>query len=262
VTAGTLDLSRIQIVLVEPLYGGNVGQCARAMKNFGLSRLVLVNPREHKTAEAYWMAREGKSIVDEAEVHTCLEGALQDSGIAVGTTRRVGKYRRPAMSPEEFAAEAAPLTAENSVAVVFGREDSGLSASELALCQWLVTIPADEAFPSLNLAQAVLLMAYTIFKQGLAAPTETSSAAGVRLAGPAELERFYQHLESTLNDIGFLHGDQAPAIMITLRRIFGRANLEPRDVKILRGVLGQMEWYKRRAGGEVLVEGDEKSDER
>src|SRR5262249_17684678 len=129
-------------------------------------------------------------------------------------------------------------------------------------CQWLVTIPPDEAFPPLNLAHAALLVAYTIFKQGLPAPAETSSAAGGRLAGPAGLERFYQHLEATLNDIGVLHGDQAPAIMITLRRIFGRANLEPRDVKILRGVLGQMEWYKRRAGGEVLVEGDEKSDER
>jgi tRNA/rRNA methyltransferase len=149
--------------------------------------------------------------------------------VAVGTTRRVGKYRRPAMTPEEFAREAAPLTAENRVAVVFGREDSGLTAAELSLCQWLVTIPADESFPSLNLAQAVLLMAYTIFRESLSAPTETSAAAGVRLAGPAELERFYSHLEQTLNDIGFLHGDQAPAIMITLRRIFGAANLEPRD---------------------------------
>jgi tRNA/rRNA methyltransferase len=259
VTAASLDLSRIRIVLVEPLYGGNVGQCARAMKNFGLSKLVLVNPREHKTAEAYWMAREGKSIVDEAEVHTCLEGALQEAGIVVGTTRRVGKYRRPAMSPEEFAVEVAPLTAENNVAVVFGREDSGLSASELSLCQWLVTIPADEAFPSLNLAQAVLLMAYTIFRQSLEAPTETSASANVRLAGSAELERFYQHLESTLNDIGFLHGDQSPAILITLRRIFGRANLEPRDVKILRGVLGQMEWVKKRADGAAL---EKKNDER
>ena len=261
-TAGSLDLSRISIVLVEPLYGGNVGQCARAMKNFGLTKLVLVNPREHKTAEAYWMAREGKSLVDDAEVHTCLEGALQDCGLAVGTTRRVGKYRRPAMSPEEFAREAASLTAENGVAVVFGREDSGLTASELSLCQWLVTIPADESFPSLNLAQAVLLMGYTLFRESLVAPTETSAAANVRLAGPAELERFYQHLEQTLNDIGFLHGDQAPAIMITLRRIFGRANLEPRDVKILRGVLGQMEWYKRRSAGEVLTPGDGDPDER
>jgi tRNA/rRNA methyltransferase len=252
VTTSSLDLARIRIVLVEPLYGGNVGQVARAMKNFGLSRLVLVNPREHQTAEAYWMAREGKSIVDEAEVHTCLEGALQDAGLAVGTTRRVGKYRRPALSPEEFVAEAAPLTADNNVAVVFGREDSGLTASELSLCQWLVTIPASEEFPSLNLAQAVLLMASTIFRRSLLAPTETSAAAGVRLAGPAELERFYQHLEQTLGDIGFLHGDQAPAIMITMRRIFGRSNLETRDIKILRGVLGQMDWYRKRAGVPIL----------
>lgn len=248
----SLDPGRIQIVLVEPLYGGNVGQVARAMKNFGLTRLVLVNPREHQTAEAYWMAREGKDILDAAEVHTCLEGALQDAGLAVGTTRRVGKYRRPALTPEEFAAQAAPLTRDNTVAVVFGREDSGLTAAELALCQWIVTIPASEEFPSLNLAQAVLLIGYTIFRAGSSPLEEAAEGAGLRLAGPAELERYYQHLEETLANIGFLTGDQAPAIMITLRRIFGRANLESRDLKILRGILGQMEWYRRRATAPVL----------
>src|SRR5437870_6604816 len=172
-----LDLHRIQVVLVEPRYGGNVGQVARAMMNFGLSRLVLVNPREHLTAESYWMAREGKSILDGAQVHTCLEGALQEADLAVGTTRRVGKYRRPAVTPEEFASEAAPLTQHNTVAIVFGREDSGLSASELALCQWIVSIPASENFPSLNLAQAVLLVAYTLFRKSL--EPATGASAGV-----------------------------------------------------------------------------------
>src|SRR5881409_2088184 len=125
-----LDLHRIQVVLVEPLYGGNVGQVARAMMNFGLSRLVLVNPREHLTPESYWMAREGKGILEGAEIHPTLEEAVSQVGLAVGTTRRVGKYRRPAMTPEAFAADVAPLTAANDVAVVFGREDSGLSAAE------------------------------------------------------------------------------------------------------------------------------------
>lgn len=250
---GVIDLGRIQIVLVEPLYGGNIGQVARAMRNFGLTRLVLVNPREHKTAESYWMAREGKDILDAAEVHTCLEGALQEAGLAVGTTRRVGKYRRPALTPEEFVAQASPLTRENTVAVVFGREDSGLSAAELALCQWIVSIPASEEFPSLNLAQAVLLMSYTLFRSGDSPAKEAVEGAGLRLAGPGELERFYHHLEETLGSIGFLTGDQAPSIMITLRRIFGRANLESRDLKILRGILGQMEWYRKRAEGPVLT---------
>ena len=248
----TLDLARVRIVLVEPLYGGNIGQVSRAMMNFGLSRLVLVNPREHKTAESYWMARDGKTILDEAELYPTLEEALRPVGLAVGTTRRVGKYRRPAMGPEECAQGLAPLTRDNDVAIVFGREDSGLSAEELKLCQWLVTIPANPEFPSLNLAQAVLLMGSTLYRSTLTDATEAAEGAGLRLAGPAELERLYKHMEETLGGIGFLTGDHAPSILISLRRIFGRANLEPRDVAILRGVLGQMDWYRKNSIGPVL----------
>lgn len=251
VPASALDLRRVRIVLTEPLYGGNIGQVARAMVNFGLSRLVLVNPREHLTPEAYWMAREGKGILTGAEVVPTLASALEHAGLAVGTTRRVGKYRRPAVTPEEFAAEVGPLTAANDVAVVFGREDSGLSAAELDLCQWIVTIPASESFPSLNIAQAVLLISYELFLKSHEA-TQTVEDAALTLAGPAELERFYAHLRETLTGIGFLSGDQAPSIQTSLRRIFGRANLEPRDVKILRGILGQMDWYRRNSAGPVL----------
>ncbi len=248
-----LSLDRIQIVLVEPLYGGNIGQVSRAMMNFGLSRLVLVNPREHLTAESYWMARDGKKIMDEALVRPTLDAALEGVGLAVGTTRRISKYRRPALTPEELARELAPLTAENDVALVFGREDSGLTAEELNLCQWIVSIPASERFPSLNLAQAVLLMGYVLFRSTLAPDAEAAKGAGLRLAGPSELERFHQHLEETLGSIGFLTGDHSPSILISLRRIFGRANLESRDVAILRGVLGQMDWYRKNSTGPVLA---------
>jgi tRNA/rRNA methyltransferase len=247
-----LDLSRIRVVLCEPLYGGNIGQVARAMVNFGLSRLVLVAPREHLTPEAYWMAREGKGVLEGAAIHPTLEAALAEVGLAVATTRRVGKYRRPAITPEEFANDVAPLTAGNDVAVVFGREDSGLTQTELGLCQWLVTIPASESFPSLNLAQAVLLMGYVLFRRSREA-TEATETAQLRLAGPAELERFYGHLHQTLEAIGFLTGDHAPSIFMTLRRIFGRANLESRDVAILRGILGQMDWYRENASVPVLL---------
>src|SRR5262245_14414130 len=98
-----VDLARVRVVLVEPLYGGNVGQCARAMRNTGLSRLVLVNPAEHLTDEARWMARDGREILDRAEVVSSLEGALAGAGLAIGTTRRVGKYRRAPVTPREAA---------------------------------------------------------------------------------------------------------------------------------------------------------------
>ncbi len=182
-TTPGLNLDRIQIVLVEPLYGGNIGQVSRAMMNFGLSRLVLVNPREHLTAESYWMARDGKRIMDEAAVRPTLEAALEGVGLAVGTTRRISKYRRPALTPEELARDLAPLTAENDVALVFGREDSGLTAEELNLCQWIVSIPASERFPSLNLAQAVLLMGYVLFRSTLAPDAEAAKGAGASPRG-------------------------------------------------------------------------------
>jgi tRNA/rRNA methyltransferase len=245
-----LDLEKIRIVLTEPLYGGNIGQVARAMVNFGLSRLALVNPREHLTPEAYWMAREGKGILDGAGLYPTLEAALEGVGLAVATTRRGGKYRRPAMTPRTFAAELAPLTRENDVAIVFGREDSGLSGAELGLCQWIVTIPASESFPSLNLAQAVLLVGYELFLESLEGRLAADEER-LKLASVGELERLHEHLHETLGAIGFLHGDQAPAILTSLRRILGRARLESRDVKILRGILGQMDWYRKRALGEV-----------
>jgi tRNA/rRNA methyltransferase len=241
------DLSRVRIVLVEPHYGGNIGQCARAMLNMGLSRLSLVSPRQHLTSEAYWMAREAKGILEGAEIFDSLPAALASNNLAIGTTRRVGKYRRPILTCREAAQKLIPLLGKNEAALVFGREDSGLTGHELDRCQWLVSIPANESFPSLNLAQAVLVCCYELF---LATGQTDVDTTAPNLAGPELLERFYKHQEKVLQEIRFLHGDQAPSILRTLRRIYGRAALEPRDLKILHGVLAQMDWYRRRAEGQ------------
>jgi len=239
-------LSRVRVVLVEPQYGGNIGQCARAMINTGLARLVLVNPREHLTDEAFWMAREGRAIVEGAEVVASLAEALRPVGLAVATTRRIGKYRQPDGTPREAAGRIVPLLAAgNEVALVFGREDFGLRGEELDLCQWIVSIPASDDFPSLNLAQAVLVCAYELFLTA-SADEEPVEAAEV-LAGPEKLERFYEHLHDVLTEIRFLIGDQAPAVFRSLRRLFGRAALQPREVKMLHGVLGQVGWFRNRA---------------
>ena len=241
------DLSRIRTILVEPQYGGNIGQCARAMLNMGLSRLVLVAPVDHLGAEALWMAREAKGILEQAQVCASLEEALAPVSLAIGTTRRVGKYRRPVMTPRQVAEKLPSLLPANEVAFVYGREISGLTGEELDRCQWLVSIPASEVFPSLNLAQAVLVCSYELFVAAGGEERKRDSADAPALAGPQLLERFYEHLEEVLGEIRFLVGDQAPAIMRTLRRIFGRAALEPRDLKILHGILAQMDWYRRRA---------------
>jgi len=240
-------LSNVRIVLVEPRYGGNIGQCARAMLNMGLTRLVLVSPREHLSDEARWMAREGQGLLEEAQVCGTLQEALAPVTLAIGTTRRVGKYRRPIRTPGEAVRDILPLLRENQVAFVFGREVSGLTSEELDRCQWIVSIPASKSFPSLNLAQAVLICCYELFvavarQEALRGPDPEAR----RLAGPALLERFFAHLQDVLREIRFLVGDQAPAILRTLRRIFGRADLDPRDLRILHGILAQMDWYRRR----------------
>jgi len=240
----------LRVVLVEPQYAGNIGQCARAMLNTGFRDLVLVQPREALTDEAFWMARDAGPILQRARICASLPDALEGASLAVGTTRRTGKYRRPALSAREAAARLMPLLPENDVAIVFGREDNGLSSEQLDLCQWIVTIPASEEFASYNLAQAVLLCLYEVFVMSASGEGQ-GGAAGEgevrsRLAGPERLERFYEHLHRTLTETRFLVGDQAPWIFRTLRRLFGRADPEPRDLKILHGVLAQMEWYRDR----------------
>src|SRR5262249_592459 len=149
-------------------------------------------------------------------------------------------------TPREAAARLLPLLeAGNGIALVFGREDNGLKSEEIDLCQGVVTIPASTEFPSFNLAQAVLLCGYELFLAALESPASPAAAGTdppVPLAGPERLERFYERLREVLTDVGFLVGDQAPAVFRALRRVFGRAALDPRELKMLHGVLAQMEW--------------------
>ena len=246
-------LSGVRIVLVEPQYGGNIGQCARALLNTGLHRLVLVNPRAHLTEEAFWMARDGRRLLEEAEVTGSLAEALRPVGMALATTRRIGRHRPADFTPRQAAAHVVPLLeAGNGVALVFGREDNGLKSEEIDLCQGVISIPASAEFPSLNLAQAVLVCAYELFLAALAhdkdgREEERNAGADGLLAGPERLERFYERLQAVLTDVGFLVGDQAPAVFRSLRRVFGRAGLDPRELKMLHGVLAQVEWFRNRA---------------
>ena len=241
-----MDAARVRFVLVEPRGAGNVGAAARALKNLGFSRLDLVAPRcDPLGDEARRMAVDARDVLERARRHPTLDEALAGAGTVVGTSRRTGKHRRPHWRLGALADELARLAAAGELALVFGREDRGLTDAELDRCTHLVHLPAAADYPSYNLAQAVLLAAYE-----LRSIEESSSDAGA-LEPPAsqeEREAMYRHLQSALRAIGFLSRDTTEVIMRRLRRAFGRASLTHDEVRMLRGVARQTLWVARQAG--------------
>lgn len=234
-----MSLSNLRIVLVQPRYSGNIGAVARAMRNMGLHDLALVNPAPIRREQADMMAVHAREVLDAMRIHSSLRAAVGDCGFVVGTTCRSGLYRDHAESPRQLAPRIVSLAAENRVALVFGSEESGLTNEDLRVCHRLVTIPTAPAYASLNMAQAVLLCCYEVF---LAAQEEQLPSDG-SLAVAEQQELMYERLKRALLQVGFLHKDNPEHIMFALRRIFGRAGLEARDVRILLGMARQIEWY-------------------
>ncbi|MRR07094.1 MAG: RNA methyltransferase [Deltaproteobacteria bacterium] len=231
-------LDRICIVLVEPQTPGNVGMVCRAMKNMGLRQLRLVKGCRTDHSEARRFAVSARDLLDGAVRFESLEDALADIEISVATTRRIGKYRQETMEPSELVAKLREGSGTNRVALVFGREDNGLSTDELALCRWQATIPTSDEYGSLNLAQAVLLFCYEVSRgvvPGVIAPVREMATAG-------EMEDLYGHMEKTLLEIGFLDPTNPKHLMRTIRRILARAELDSREISVLRGMMSQMAW--------------------
>ncbi len=229
--------NKIAIVLVEPQSPGNVGMVCRAMKNMGLSELRIVKgcPLDH--AEAYKFAVSAKDLLEAARAFSSLEEALADTELSVATTRRHGKYRQEIYSPGEIVAKIAANLAGNRAALVFGREDSGLTTDELSLCRWHATIPTSAEYGSLNLAQAVIIFCYELFT-GIG---EGSVGGDARPWPAAPAGALFGQMERTLLRIGF-QSPESGTIMRTVRRIFSRAELDDREVANLRGMMTQIDW--------------------
>lgn len=235
-------LSGYSVVLVAPQGGLNVGSVARAMANFGFSDLRLVAPEiNHLGADARRMAVKASPILESAKIYPDLPSALADCHLALGTTRRFGKYREDFLCPDDIAEFTAPHISHGRVALVFGREDSGLLTEELDLCQRFITIPTCDALPSMNLAQAVSLCLYETSKCHVGQAHEEEAK---QLASGAMLESMYQHMRKTLLDIDYLHPQNPDHILHAFRRIFGRALLQERDVRIVRGMCSQIDWVE------------------
>lgn len=239
--------SNIRIVLVETSHPGNIGATARAMKNMCLDQLYLVSPGDFPCAEATARASGADDVLARATVCDSLGEALKGCRLVVGASARLRSLDWPQMEPRECAARVVEVARQAPVAVVFGREQSGLSNQELEQCQYLVHIPTNSEYSSLNLAAAVQVLAYEIHQSGLLVKenqfsAKASSETGSELPASAdEVAMFHQHLEQTLQDIDFLNPRQPKLLMRRLKRLFYRAGPDQTEINILRGILSAVD---------------------
>jgi tRNA (cytidine32/uridine32-2'-O)-methyltransferase len=237
-----MNLHSTRIVLVNTTHPGNIGAVARAMKNMGLSQLWLVEPRTFPADEAKWRAAGAADILERAVVVASLEEAIADCQFVVGTSARGRRIPWPTLDPRRCAEkiEGARLSGART-AVVFGREDRGLTNEELQLCNLHLHIPSHEDYTSLNLAMAVQVVSYELrmLQLGEELPADAQAEWDAPLCTVENLERYYEHLEQTLVEIGFLDPAAPRQLMSRLRRLYGRVGLDEMELSILRGILSE-----------------------
>lgn len=233
------------IILVRPEHPGNLGAVARAMKNMGLKELRLVAPVAQLDDEfAIRMAMTGRDILDGAKVYEDLESALESLDRVVATSRRLGKDRGNVKGLREFAEDSRELPEEYRVGILFGTEVTGLENEEIERAQQIVTIPASKDLPSLNLAQAVMVVAYEIFVAGGGRSPSGRRRGPDPTAKVQDFENMIADLREVLDASGFLDQNNPDHLMRLLRNLFNRATLTEKEVRIFRGICRQLRWWK------------------
>jgi len=238
-------LANIRIVLVETSHPGNIGAIARAMKNMALSQLYLVKPKIFPSADATARASGADDILASAVICDTLTEAVADCEIVMGASARDRTIGWPTLVAKQCAEQALKDAQNNQVALVFGRENSGLTNAELDCCQYLIRIPCNKDFSSLNLAAAVQVFTYELFSSASQQTEEEAVSAPEPLATSAQIEGFYQHLQETLTAIDFIQSGQSNSVMRRLRRLYSRSRLSTREVDILRGILRMSQGRKQ-----------------
>ena len=251
----SVKIDNVRIVLVETNHPGNIGATARAMKNMTLSELALVSPKSYTEADgegkghgkAYARASGATDVLYSAQIYNSLAEAIADCDLVIGASARLRAVTWPELNPREMAEKIFAIgqdangnlkPAYTKTAIVFGREDAGLTNDEMDLCQFLVHIPANAEYTSLNIAAAVQVLCYELHMTALLHQGQISKAANEHpLASSQEIEYFYEHLEQTLVELTFLNPDNPMQLMRRLRKLYNRCGLDKIEVNILRGIL-------------------------
>ena len=241
-------LSTIKIVLVETTHPGNIGAVARAMKNMKMHNLCLVAPKIFPSADATSRASGADDVLANASIYQTLQEAIADCPLVIGSSARGRTISWPEITPRECAEKIVIHGSGTKAAIIFGRENSGLKNHVLDLCHFLLRIPCNSEYSSLNIAAAVQVVCYELFvASGL--PAKEKISVGDKdespLATVTQMESFYTHLAEALTDIGFMHPAKSKSIMRRLRRIYNRVQMDTKELDILRGILRMSQGHKR-----------------
>lgn len=232
--------TKIRMVLVNTTHPGNIGGAARAMKNMGLLELYLVQPKEYPAPRAVWRAAGAGDVLANAKVVDSVDQAIEGCGLVVGTSARGRRIPWPLMNPRECGKKMWAEASMHDVALLFGREDRGLTNSELHKCNYHVNIPSNPDYSSLNLATAVQVLAYEIRMASLVDADDVLSRTeewDQPLATSDELELFHDHLARTMAGLNFYDPDNPKQLITRMRRLFNRSRMDKMEVSMLRGLL-------------------------
>tara|TARA_B110000444_G_scaffold259119_1_gene301881 strand:+ start:133 stop:894 length:762 start_codon:yes stop_codon:yes gene_type:complete len=244
-----MNFSNVKIVLVHTSHPGNIGGVARAMKNMGLSNLVLVAPKSFPDVQANWRAAGADDLLNAASVFKTLDEAVADCHYIVGASARGRRIPWPMLDPRACAIKVKAEASKGQVAIVFGREDRGLTNDELQRCHLHLNIPSCEDYSSLNIAMAVQVVCYELRMLMLGPVTSNNELDqwDIEFSSADNVERFYKHLEETLVDVGFLDPATPRQLMVRLRRLYGRVRMDEVELNILRGILTETQLWVNKA---------------
>jgi tRNA (cytidine32/uridine32-2'-O)-methyltransferase len=237
-----LDLKNIRIVLIDTSHPGNIGAAARAMKNMGLDKLYLVSPQKYPDEQAVWRASSAADVLDKAVVCDTLDEAIEGCNLVLGTSARDRSMPWPLMDPRQSAESVMSEPEQHQVAILFGREDRGMTNEELQRCHFHLQIPANPEYTSLNLGTAVQVVCYELRmamlnKAGLKEAWDWDKEWDVEAASADEMRYFLEHFEETLVKLDVINPKRPRQLMSRMKRLFIRSRMDKLEVSIMRGVL-------------------------